>query len=640
MSATAAPRTVADTLNEGTALHQQGRFAEAEAVYRGLLQRHPHTPDAMFRLGLLLAQLDRHAEAAGLYAAAAALVPHAAALWAQLATTQHRLGHFAEAVASYDRLIALQPNDAEAHANRGAALLRLARADEALASCDAALARRPDLAEVHSNRGNALLLLGRRADAVAAYDAALALTPTLAVAAMNRADALEQLERPMEALASYDLAIQLDPALVQAHYNRGNLLQALDRPADAIAAFNATLALHPTHAGAACNRATALRALGQLDAAEAGYDQALALDPTMVQALVNRASLLVMHGRHAEALALYDKAKAIFAHSADVHWNEALCRLAMGDFAAGWREHEWRWRTDALRSAERVFPQPLWLGETSLAGRTIFVHGEQGHGDVLQFCRLVPRLAELGAEVVLEVPYSLARLIRTMPGPQRIIGHNEPPPAFDVHCPLMSLPLALGLTLETIPDTVPYLRADPDQARAWAIRLASLPGLRVGLVWAGNPRPNDPAANAIDRRRSMALTQLAPFAAVPGVSFVSLQKGSPAEQMRTPPPGLVLTDWTEELWDFADTAALIAGLDLVISVDTSVAHLAGALGKPVWVLNRYDACWRWLYDRTDSPWYPTARLFRQRVHGEWGSVIQEVAVALRELATQQGSIAA
>lgn len=631
MSTTAPPRTIADTLDQATALHQQGRVAEAEAIYRGLLQRHPRTPDAMFRLGLLLAQLDRAHEAAELYAAAASLVPGAAPLWAQLATTQHRLGQFNEAVASYDRLLALQPDDTEAHANRGAALLRLARAAEALASCDAALALRPDIAEVYSNRGNALLLLGRRADAVAAYDQALALTPSLAVAAMNRGDALEQLGRATEALESYERAIRLEPGLVQAHYNRGNLLLVMDRPAEAVGAFDAVLALDPAHAAAICNRATALRALGQIEAAADGYKAALARDPALVQALVNQASLLTMHGQHDQALTLYSHAKTRAPYNADAHWNEALCRLTMGDFAGGWRGHEWRWRTDSLRAAERVYPQPLWLGETSLLGRTIFVHGEQGHGDVLQFCRLVPELSDLGAEVVLEVPYALARLIRTMPGRQHVIGHNEPPPAFDVHCPLMSLPLALGLTLETIPAEVPYLWADPDQARAWAIRLTSLPGLRVGLVWAGNPRANDPAANAIDRRRSMTLAQLAPLGAVPGVSLISLQKGPPAEQARTPPAGLALTDWTDELWDFADTAALIAGLDLVISVDTSVVHLAGALGKKVWVLNRYDACWRWLHGRTDSPWYPTARLFRQRDYGEWDSVIDEVVAALRKL---------
>jgi hypothetical protein len=237
-----------------------------------------------------------------------------------------------------------------------------------------------------------------------------------------------------------------------------------------------------------------------------------------------------------------------------------------------------------------------------------------------------------GANVILEVPSALVRLIRTMPGPQRVIAHSDPTPAFDVHCPLLSLPLALGTTLATIPATIPYLAANPDQERAWRIRLAALPGLHVGLVWAGNPRLADPAANAVDRRRSISLAQMAPLGAVPGVSFISLQKGHRAEQAKTPPAGMVLHDWTDELWDFADTAALVAALDLVIGVDTSVVHLTGALGKPVWVLNRYDACWRWLYGRTDNPWYPTARLFRQTSYGDWDGVIANVATALRERA--------
>jgi hypothetical protein len=260
----------------------------------------------------------------------------------------------------------------------------------------------------------------------------------------------------------------------------------------------------------------------------------------------------------------------------------------------------------------------------------------------LQFCRYAPLVAALAAEgndaggsasavnVVLEVPTALARLIRTMPGPQRVVGQNEPLPDFDVHCPLLSLPVAIGTMLETIPAAVPYLVADPDQARAWRIRLAAVPGLHVGLVWAGNPRLGDRSASAIDRRRSVSLSRLAPLGAVPGVTFVSLQKGHGTEAAKTPPDGMKLCDWTDELWDFADTAALIAELDLVIGVDTSVVHVAGALGKPVWVLNRYDACWRWLHGRTDSPWYPTMRLFRQSRYGDWDGVIAEVAAALRE----------
>jgi len=625
----AATRTIGDTLNEATALHQAGRLAEAEAAYRGLLQRHPGLPDARFRLGLLLASTSRREAAIEQFNGALLVAPGFAPLWSELAAAQLGLGRLDDALHSYDRLIALRPDDVEALNNRGAALLRLNRPADALASFDAGLAVRADLPEAMCNRGNALLVLGRVAEALASYEQALVLRPNLAEAALNRAEALERLDRAADALASYDHAIALAPGLVQAFYNRGNLLQTLDRHQDAIASFDAALELAPAHAAAACNRATSLRALGQLDAALAGYEQALAHNPSLVHALVNRASLLAMHGHHQAALAGYAQAKAIFPDSADAHWNEALCRLAIGDFASGWREHEWRWRTDSLRNAQRIYEQPLWLGDGSLAGRTILLHGEQGHGDVLQFCRFAPLVAALGANVVLEVPFSLSRLIRTMPGPQRVIPHNEAPPAFDVHCPLLSLPLALGTTLETIPATVPYLSADPDQRRAWQIRLAELPGLRVGLVWAGNPRTADPAANAIDRRRSMPLAQLAALGAVPGVSFVSLQKGHRADEAKAPPPGMVLHDWTEELWDFADTAALIEALDLVISVDTSVVHLAGALGQPVWVLNRYDACWRWLHDRTDSPWYPSVQLFPQSGFGDWDGVIDEVAAALR-----------
>jgi tetratricopeptide (TPR) repeat protein len=631
-------RTVGDTLAEATALHQRGQFAQAEAAYRGLLERHPGSADARFRLGLLLAQHEQLAEALEMFSGALLIAPGFAPLWSEQAAMQLRLGRFEAAVASYDRLLTLRPDDVEGFNNRGAALMRLARPADALASFDAALAVQPDLAEALCNRGNALLALGRVTEALAAYDRTLALNPGLAQAAMNRAEALERLDQSADALASYDQAIAAAPGLVQALYGRGNLLQSLGRYEEALESFDAALALVPTHAAAACNRATSLRALGRIDAALEGYAQTIALDPTMVAALINHGSLLMMVGRHQEAVVDFAQAKAIAPDNADAHWNEALCRLAMGDFAGGWREHEWRWRTDALRPGERHYPQKLWLGESSLAGSTILLWGEQGLGDTLQFCRFAPLVAALGEQagdagrvnVVLEVPAGLARLIRTMPGLQRVIASNEPPPPLDVHCPLLSLPLALGTTLQTIPAAVPYLAADPDQARAWRIRLAALPGLRVGLVWSGNPRLADRNASAIDRRRSVPLARLAPLGAVPGVTFVSLQKGHRAEEAKAPPAGMAMVDWTDELWDFADTAALVDGLDLVIGVDTSVVHVAGALGKPVWVLNRYDACWRWLHGRTDSPWYPTARLFRQARYGDWDGVIAEAAAALRE----------
>lgn len=274
------------------------------------------------------------------------------------------------------------------------------------------------------------------------------------------------------------------------------------------------------------------------------------------------------------------------------------------------------------------------MGETPLAGRTLLVHAEQGFGDTLQFCRYLT-LLPAEARVLVAVQAPLIRLLRTLPRAVTLLHQGDVLPAIDLHCPLMSLPLAVGTTLETIPAAVPYLSAEPEAVAAWRRRLAPLPGWRVGLCWAGDPRPHLPGAHAVDRRRSLSLAAFAPLASVPGVTFVSLQKGPPAAQAVAPPPGLTLHDWTGELEDFADTAALVAALDLVITADTSVAHLAGALGKKVWILNRFDACWRWLMERTDSPWYPTARLFTQTVPGDWDSVIAAVTQALSDLLARQ-----
>ena len=279
----------------------------------------------------------------------------------------------------------------------------------------------------------------------------------------------------------------------------------------------------------------------------------------------------------------------------------------------------------------RKFACPQWRGE-DLADKTIFLHSEQGYGDTIQFLRYVPLLASRGGRVILEVPPSLGRLAEQLQGAAQVFASGAVTPAADFFCPLLSLPRAFGTTVATIPGEVPYLAADRAAVAAWRRRLADLEGLRVGLVWAGNPRPNQPGANRIDRRRSVTLGHFANLAEVPGVSFVSLQKGQAASQTRSPPPGLLVHDWTDELTDFADTAALIEALDLVISVDTSVVHLAGALGKPTWLLNRFDTCWRWLLNRDDSPWYPTLRQFRQPSPGDWNSVICGVRDALQRLA--------
>jgi hypothetical protein len=312
----------------------------------------------------------------------------------------------------------------------------------------------------------------------------------------------------------------------------------------------------------------------------------------------------------------------------DAQVNLAMVLLLTGHWAEAWPFYEARWQVGDLAMQRRAFPQPLWTGAQPLAGRTILLHAEQGLGDTLQFCRYAPLVAAQGARVVLEVQPPLTRLLAGLEGVAQIVATGDPLPDFDLHCPLMSLPHAFATTPETIPAPVPYLAADPAQQKAWREVLADLPGPRVGLVWAGSARAWLPHATAIDRRRSMRLADMAPLAQVRGYSFVSLQLGPPAAQLAEPPAGLRIHDATTHLGDFADTAALVANLDLVIAVDTAVAHLAGALGRPVWLLNRFDTCWRWLLGRDDSPWYPGLRQFRRGAQEDWTSVMQRVAATL------------
>jgi tetratricopeptide (TPR) repeat protein len=502
-----------------------------------------------------------------------------------------RTGRAAQAAGLIQAAVALQPGVPEAHSTLAHALLLMGQAEPALAQCDRAIELRPDCVEAHINRGHALRGLNRPGDALASFDLAIALRPDEADAYVNRGTILRELRRHDEALSSYDTAIALRPGFAEAHNNRGNALEDLGRYEEALHAFDAALRSRPDNPSTHATRGKVLHDLHRHEAALASFARAIALRPDY----------------------------------ADAHWNLSLCQLAMGDFRSGWRTYEWRWKASAGLTRPEL-PGPLWLGDFPIDGKTIIVRAEQGLGDSLQFCRYVPLLAAR-ANLVLQVQPLLTRLLATLDGAPRVIAPGDPLPAFDAWIPMMSLPLAFGTTVETIPAAIPYLRADPELSVFWKNRVSALPGRKIGLVWAGAPRPEIPRANAIDQRRSMPQAAFAPLASIPGLCLISLQKGEACKS--APPAGMALRDWTNELNDFADTAALIDALDLVISVDTSVAHLAGALGKPVWVLNRYDQCWRWLRDRTDSPWYPTARLFRQPEPGDWSSVIRDVAALLR-----------
>ncbi len=469
------------------------------------------------------------------------------------------------------------------------------------------------------------------ARAAALLDRATRITGATADAQYNFGTALRRLRRPGEALTRFDTAIMLRPDHMEAHFARGNTLWDLQRLPEALACYDKVITLRPDFGMAHINRGNTLWNLKRHDEALASFDRAIMLKPDDAKAFNNRGNVLLDMGRAEAALASYAKAASLNPDYAGAHFNQSLCHLVMGEFTRGWELYEWRWK-ERLAHRARGFPGRPWLGDFPIEGKTILVHAEQGLGDSLQFCRYVPMLARLGAAAaVLEVPPPLTRLLRGLDGVSAVVAAGDPLPRFDAWTPMMSLPLAFRTTLETIPAEIPYLFADPERTAAFRDRLAGLPGHKIGLVWSGAPRPEDPLAYALDRQRSIALDQFAPLTAIDGLCLVSLQKGDAATQARTLPPGMVLHDWTGELEDFAATAALISALDLVVSVDTSVVHLAGALGKPVWVLNRSDQCWRWLRDRTDSPWYPSARLFQQTSPGDWDGVMRDVAAALRLL---------
>jgi tetratricopeptide (TPR) repeat protein len=646
-----------DPFADAFARHHAGDLPGAEQLYRAMLGDQPGHVDALHLLGVLLHQAGRHAEALDFIVRSLALVPSAAAYTNQ-GSVLHALGRLDAALASHEEAVRHAPDLAAAHTNKAGVLMALSRYAEALETCDHALALRADHVDTWVRRGDALQALGRQPAALESYDRALALRPTDALALTNRGVTLEALGRPAEAVDCYDQALKvwaaartyanrgnalhalgaheaavesyaravalgLDDAVVW--YTQGNALLELARPEEALASYDRAVTMRPAYVEAWNNRGNALRALSRYDDALASYGCALALDPGAREARVNTGNVMQIVNRHPEAVVCYDAVLAADAEHVDAHWNGALCRLALGDFEQGWREFEWRHRL----MASRDYVEPLWLGQDFAPGATILLHAEQGFGDTLQFCRYAPMVAALGARVVIETQPELKRLLTGLPGVARVVAQGEATGPFDLHCPLLSLPLAFGTRMETVPASVPYLHADPAATEAWRARLAALPGVKVGLVWAGNPRSFNQIAAEMDRRRSFALERYAPLADIPGVSLVSLQKDAAGEQARTPPAGMVIHDWTEELTDFADTAALVAALDLVIGVDTSVVHVAGALGMPVWILNRHAACWRWLRERTDTPWYPNTRLFRQVRTDDWGPAIDAVGEALK-----------
>lgn len=643
------------TFDKGLAAHQAGDLAAAEAAYRRVLASDPSHADALHFLGVIALQTGRAPEGIGLIQQALDLKPDLVAAHANLGRAWQAAGRYQDALACYDRAIALSPDQAAFHLGRAAAAHRLARHAEAHQGFSRAVRLDPNLdqydrdarAEAGFQRGRELTAARRHAEALACYEETARLNPGFVPAWFGLAASLAALDRHQDALAAYDRIIAQTPTLADAYLSRGNIRRTLGRDDDAAADYERAVSLRPDYPEAAFNLALTLSHLGCHTEACGWFERAVALKPDYPAALTGWALALkgadrladalekanaaiaansaapdghetlgrILHalGRYEAAIEAYGAAVARDPDRASAHTELGVLNLLLGRFDAGWAAYEWRKKLTPPLGA-RALPRPVWTGQPDIEGKTVFLHWEQGLGDTIQFIRYARLLKSRGAHVVVSVQDRLVRLLESLDPDIRIIGARAEPRHFDYHCPLLSLPRAFG----AIPAGTPYLHADPDRVAAWRARLGP-EGLKVGLCWAGSQ-------TGMRQGRSIPLSAFGEIASIPGVRLISLQKD---EAPAAGGPDIEVFDLDPGADAFLDTAAIMESLDLILTVDTSVAHLAGALARPVWVILPFVADWRWGDGRADTPWYPSMRLLRQKESGDWRGVLEDISRELR-----------
>jgi tetratricopeptide (TPR) repeat protein len=592
-----------------------GDAAAALALLQRAHAADPAHPEIAFRLGLGLRQSGDPAAALAAFDRALALAPGHPAILNASGLALRDLGRLPDALAAYEQALSRMPKFAEAHNNRGVVLRQLGRIDAAVEAFRAAVAAQPDRAEIHNNLGWTLHLAGRYEEALASCQHALGLRPDDAQVLSNLGATLHKLARHEEAVGALERSLALQPASWQTLMNLGAALSGQGRNEEALAALARAQALAPDEPDLLVNRGNALVELGRHDEALAVYERARAARPDDAEVAMNIANTWRQANRHAQARPRYEQALALAPDNPDIRFNFSLSLLADGDYERGWALYESRWQARHLRQVEPDFGVPKWLGQVELAGRTLLLWDEQGLGDTLWMCRYVPLLAERGAKVILKVQQPLVELLREgLQGAAAVLGPDEAAPPFDLHCPLMSLPFAFGTTLTTVPRDVPYLRPAPERVQRWREALRSARP-RVGLCWTGNPR------FATDYRRSLSLAQLLP--ALPeGVDYWCLPKDLPERESAL----LQETDRIHRFEDrpFTDTAAQMLCMDLLVTTDTSIANLAGALGCPALVLLGFSSDARWLTTPAHTPWYPSLELLRQTSPGAWDASLAQV----------------
>lgn len=590
-SAAGAP-SLADVMSAGMAHHNAGRLAEAEAAYRTVLAARPDYPDALHLMGVIALQVNKPAVAVELISQAIRHFAGNAAYFSNLGSALRRLGRLDEALTISRQGVQIDGNFTDAWQNLANILLEREEYAEAAAALTRVVALRPDQLDPRLALARAQLLGGQEEAAV---------------------ETLHQL-------------LGMAPAHAPAYINLGVALRKLGRLEESAAAYRSALAFAPGDPGALSNLGVLMQEDGRYEQAIACYRRVLVERPDFAEGLVNLAIALRSEMRVDEAIVAARRAIVISPAQAEAHTELGFCLLLRGDVEEGFVEYEWRSRMADFPSPKRRFAAPAWTGGDP-AGKTLLVHDEQGVGDTIQFARYAQMLESRGARAIVECNSQLTRLLQNMPGVSAVIGRFTPPPPHDAYVSLLSLPHLLGTTRAAIPGETPYLRAEPDQVARWAERLGGFSGLRVGLVWAGNPEFKD------DRHRSPRLKAFLPLLDTPGTHFFALQKGAGREDLENCGPlPANFTDLGPDIGNFADTAAIMMNLDLVISSCTAPTHLAGALGRRAWTVLPFACDWRWYAHGDDTPWYPTMRLFRQTRRGDWDTVMGRVAAALADAA--------
>jgi type IV pilus biogenesis/stability protein PilW len=609
--------------------YQAGNLSKAEHICREIIKGDKTNVEAHFYLGRVLHAEGRLEDAVVCYQRVIEVDRSFAAAYNAIGNIYQSKGLLDEAGASYQKAIDLNPEVAVAYNNLANVLQEKARFDEAVRHYEKALQLDPHLHIARRNLARAYSSLGYiykeragRNRAIDYYLRSLQTDPGLVDAYYNLGVLYQEEGQLEEALECYREIIRHDPAHADALNAIGSIFQKEGNLDEAESYYRKALGINPGIPEVLNNIGTILREKGRLDEAAEYYRRALQANPAFAVALNNIGTVERDKGQLAEAEIHYRKAIELNPDFSEAHWNMAFTYLLGGNFEDGWKEYEWRWKIQDHYLQN--ISQPLWDG-SDIAGRTILIHAEQGFGDTIQFIRYAPLIKQRGPKVIVACQRELAGLLKSVKHIARVVTYGGSLPEFDFHCPLLRLPLIFNTTLETIPSAVPYVSADPQSVIRWREKVRNDGAkFRIGLAWAGRP------SHINDRNRSCPLEMFLPVTGIDGIIVYSLQKREYAERAQYRSKDIRLTDLTEEIHDFSDTAALIGNLDLVVSVDTAVAHLAGALGKPVWTLIPYSPDWRWLLDREDSPWYPTMSLFRQSSPRDWRSVIDRVASELHK----------